>query len=462
LRLPLRACARAHPGLPALLPQMPPKGKKKDPNAPTLVPEDTYVRARKVTDLKVAIKPPKGDLTAEEWCIPPALHSVQEFKQVIHYWKQCAIVQYAERKDLKTPSRIKAIEQLEKKAHPLKELKELFKYMKTVVKQATKRTNQFLKQLEKKEKKEEKRLKLVDQISEVGKQKNEELRTARRFTEKQQLFDKKYMIGSKLGEKGPRKNALILIEASDKQMEWIEQTKDEVTKLLHQVIENDTETYNVATFSVAAQNTWCPQFQNKADPKKGMPDSEKWLKKNVSPKLFSPQPYPPDFMTMLTKFTGEGEKLPWRIYLCCSRAPEGSTKEVLELIKDLREKTPSPAKNEPVLPINVVAFDPTIVGDAGEKAFFDELAGPDGSFLIDTSAEDQVALDKMLKAVAVKKKQLDKLNKKLDKMEDLSKRVAEDRSLLQMQIALQQMLEEDKNIIDWAIKNDTPMAAPEI
>merc|ERR1719181_1571292 len=165
---------------------------------------------------------------------------------------------------------------------------------------------------------------------------------------------------------------------------------------------------------------------------------------------------------MLNKFTAEGVPVPWRIYVCCSRSPEGCTNDVLELSKELRANMDSPAKNEPVLPINVVAFDPTIVGDDDEKAFFDEVAGENGRFMMDTSAEDLVALDKMLKAVQVKKKQLDKLNKKLDKMEDLSERVAADRELLQMQIALQNMLSNDYEILDSALKNETAPTGPEI
>merc|ERR1711941_64975 len=121
-----------------------------------------------------------------------------------------------------------------------------------------------------------------------------------------------------------------------------------------------------------------------------------------------------------------------------------------------------PAKGQPVLPINVVAFDPSLVGDDEEQKFFDEVAGENGSFMIDTSAEDLVALDKMLKAVAVKKKQLDKLNKKLDKLEDLSEKVAEDRKLLQVQIALQKMLESDYEICNWALTNETPVSGPAI
>jgi len=220
---------------------------------------------------------------------------------------------------------------------------------------------------------------------------------------------------------------------------------------------------NIATFSGSNVTTWCPQYQSKSDPKKGLADSLKWLNKNFSAKTAGAQSFPPDWCAMLNKFTAEGTQPPWRIFACCSRSPEGQgTNDALELIKDLRTNMDSPAKNEPILPINVVAFDPTTVGDDDEKAFFDTVAGENGRFMIDTSQEDLIALDKMLKAVQVKKKQLDKLNKKLDKMEDLSEPVNQNRELLQMQIALQTMLANDFEIIDWALKNEAVPAGPEI
>jgi len=447
------------------------KKGKKDPNAPTLIPEDTFVRAKKLVELKVAPKAPKGELTSEEWCIPPAVHSIAEFKTTIKYWQQTGIVRYEEQKNLTVPSRMKAIESEAtiKKPHPRKEIQDLQKYCKGQVKQAIKRTGQFLKQMEKKEGKELKRETLLKQISDVDSQMNEELRSARRFVEKQQLFEKRFMWGSKLGEEDqvPRKNALIVLELSDKQQQWIDETKDEVTKLLNGVIaEGECESLNMCTFSASAVTTWCPQYQSKTDPKKGLADSLKWLNKNFSAKTCASNQFPPDWSAMLNKFTAEGMPLPWRMFICCSRSPEGTTNDVLELVKELRGNLDAPAKNEPVLPINVVAFDPTIAatpenenGDENEKAFFEAVAGENGRFMIDHSAEDLVALDKMLKAVQVKKKQLDKLNKKLDKMEDLSEKVAADRELLQMQIALQNMLTNDFEILDWALKQE-PLEVP--
>jgi hypothetical protein len=443
------------------------KKGKKDPNAPTLIPEDTFVRVKKLVELKVNPKAPKGELTAEEWCIPPAVHSIAEFKTTIHYWQQTGIVKYVEQKTLTVPSRIGTVDSdaTVKKPHPRKEIQDLLKYCKGQVKQATKRTGQFLKQMEKKEGKEQKRETLLKSISDVDSQMNEELRSARRYIEKQQLFDKQFMYGSKLGEEGkaPRKNALIVIEASDRQAQWIDETKDEVTKLLNTVIaEGECESLNLAFFSGGSVTTWCPQYQSKSDSKKGLADSLKWLNKNFSAKSCQSQSFPPDWSAMLNKFTAEGTPPPWRIFLCCSRSPEGSTADVLELIKDLRTNMDPPGKNEPILPINVVAFDPAIVGDADEKVFFDAAAGDMGRFMIDTSAEDLTALDKMLKAVQAKKKMLDKLNKKLDKMEDLSDRVAADRELLQMQIALQNMLTNDFEILDWALKNESLPTEPPI
>mmetsp|Transcript_22032 Transcript_22032/g.51709 ORF Transcript_22032/g.51709 Transcript_22032/m.51709 type:complete len:446 (+) Transcript_22032:77-1414(+) len=440
------------------------KGKKKDPNAPCLLPEDTFIRAKKLQDLKVQMKQPKGELTQEEWCIPPALHSTTEFKETIKFWQNCAIVQHTER-SMKVPSRMKIVEderKCEKTSKTRKEVTELFKFLKTMNKQATKRTGQFLKQLEKKEGKETKRETLLKQIKDVDELMNEELRNARKFVERQQLFEKKYMVGSKLGEQAPRKNALILIEQSDVQSSWVDETKDEIVKFINGVIEPQTETYNLALFSSSGVTTWCPQFQSKLDPKKGLADSLKWLNKNMTAKSCAAQAYPPDWVSVLTKFVAEGVTLPWRIYVCCSRAPEGRTEEVLELIAHLRSTNESPAKGEPLLPLNIVAFDPTIVGNDEEKVFFTDVAGPDGNFLIDTSAEDLTALDKMLKAVQVKRKQLDKLNKKLDKMENLSDRVSEDRALLQMQIALNNMIANDLELCDWALKNEAEPPPPDI
>lgn len=288
---------------------------------------------------------------------------------------------------------------------------------------------------------------------------------ARRFVERRQLFDKQFMYGSKLEEpgKGPRKNALIAIELSDKQAAWVDETKQEVIKLLDTVIsEGECESLNIALFSGTNVNTWCPTYQLKTDPKKGLADSQKWLNKQFTAKTCNANSYPPDFCALFNKITAEGTQPPWRIYLCCSRSPEGMKNDVLELVKDLRSNMDPPAKNEPLLPLNIVAFDHTIDGDDEEKEFFETIAGEHGKFMVDTSASDLLSLDKMLKSVQSRKKSLDKMNKKLDKMEDLSEKVASDRELLQMQIALANMLVNDFEILDWALKNENQPVGPEI
>jgi len=292
---------------------------------------------------------------------------------------------------------------------------------------------------------------------------NDELRSSRGFVERQQLFDKRYMIGSKLGDAAPRKNALIVIEQSDKVAAWIDETKDEVTKLINGVInEGECESLNIACFSASSVTMWCPQFQPKTDPKKGLADSLKWLGKNFSAKTCAPQAFPPDWLSMLDKCAGEGVQPPWRMYLCCSRAPEADQRAAItNAVSDLRQLIGEVARGVPPLQINVVAFDPSIIADEEQKEFFEALTRPHGSFMVDTSAEDLMSLDKMLKAVQVKKKQLDKLNKKLDKMEDLSERVKEDRDLLQQQIALQNMLQNDMELCDWALKNENQPPPPE-
>merc|ERR1719277_1562517 len=139
---------------------------------------------------------------------------------------------------MKVPSRMRIVEEDEsgQRPHPRKEIQDLLKYVKGQLKQATKRTGQFLKQLTKKETKELKRTTLLKQIEEVGNQMNEELQNSRKFAKRQELFDKRYMIGSKLGETAPRKNALIMVECSDKNVAWVNENKDEITKFVNGVI----------------------------------------------------------------------------------------------------------------------------------------------------------------------------------------------------------------------------------
>jgi len=442
---------------------MPPK-KKKNPQEPLLIPEDVYLRVRKLLELKSAPRAPKAPLTSEEWCIPPALHILPELKHVVHYWKQCAVVRYEEREALKAPSMMKNIdsEEVVKKRWTRKEITELQKYLKSQTKQANKRSGQFLKQLEKKEKKENKRQTVLNQIATLSDNMSEELKSSHRFVDKQQLFDKRYMIGTKLGETAPRNNVLIVVEASERQALYIDETKDEVQKLLNNIINETGETFNIATFSSSGVTTWCPTYQNKDDPKKGLAESLKWMNKAVNARVLTPQPFPPDYLGMLGKFTAEGVPLPHHIFLCVSGKPEdsGAADEALEFIRELRATRRPPVKNGPVVPINIVAFNHELAREPEQLEFFKELAGEHGSIMFDTSQDDLRALDMMLKSVATKTKQLAKLNKKLDKLEDLSEQCDADRQLLQMQLALQKLLDSDYEVVNWALTVEQPVEKP--
>merc|ERR1712151_183842 len=176
------------------------------------------------------------------------------FKEVVQYWKQCAIVSYAERVEMKekAPTRMKIIDTdgANKKPHPRKEIQDLLKFLKSLCKQATKRTGQFLKNLEKKEGKETKREGLNKQYDDTEDWMNKELKRARDFANAQGLFDRKYMIGSKLGDAAPKQRILIVLELSDKLATFVDEAKEEVRRLLYEVINPDenTTTLNIGLF----------------------------------------------------------------------------------------------------------------------------------------------------------------------------------------------------------------------
>lgn len=355
------------------------------------------------------------------------------------------------------------------KSHPLKEIKDLWKFMKTQVKQATKRSNQFLKQLEKKEKKEDKRLNLLKQFQDASNTMNDELRQTRRFAERQAIFDPRYMTRSKLGDNDTAvsSRALILVELSDNILRFCEEVKDEVKKLLEKTIAEGTETFNIWLFSPTAIAKWCPQYQPKDDPKKGLADSIKWLNKNFTPKVAGANPFPPNWLNIVEQLSVDRSNAPLRIYMCCSRPPPDAAGPVaLEAFEAFRSGSQPPDENgeeQPKLrpinvPLNIVAFDADIDNDQEAANWFTQLHGPDGTFLLDTTQQDCLALDKLLKSVALRKKQLDKLTKKLDKLEDLSEKVIEDRRLLRTQISLQRFLEADFEMIVWAMNNEVQSA----
>lgn len=293
---------------------------------------------------------------------------------------------------------------------------------------------------------------------------NDELRATRKFAERQQIFDPRYMVGSKLGDcdSAPGSNALIVMELSDKQAAWADEAKDEVIKLLNNVINVQCETLNVALFSSGGVTTWCPQFQSRYDAKKGLPDAIKWINKSFSAKTCAGQSWPPDWTALFSKYLADDAVTPQRIYLTCTRPPSVGKADVLNLLSTFRDGDPDAGIRPKFLPLNIVAFDHDLDGEPEEKAWFEQMIGPESTFMIDSSASDLVAMDKMLKSVQLKKKQLEKLNKKLEKLEDFSERVISDRQLLQMQLALQRLLESDYEMLDWSLKTEILAPAIEI
>merc|ERR1712137_419489 len=134
----------------------------------------------------------------------------------------------------------------------------------------------------------------------------------------------------------------------------------------------------------------------------------KWLTKTVTPKACMAQPGPPDLLALLKRFVGEGvNNRPARIYMCCAGSLSDDKDDLLKCLCNLRrEINPDAIDGDPVLPFNIVAFDPNLVGKIDEHDFFNKIATPHGSFMIDTSNEDLAALDKMLKSVQAKKNSL--------------------------------------------------------
>merc|ERR1712072_1040151 len=88
----------------------------------------------------------------------------------------------------------------------------------------------------------------------------------------------------------------------------------------------------------------------------------------------------------------------------------------------------------------VVSYDPEVEGDFNQEEFFAELVGPEGHFQVDNSKAGMEMVDKTLADVKKKKKQFDKFNKKLGKMEDMSDKLKDFKGLLYKQISIENLL----------------------
>jgi hypothetical protein len=104
------------------------------------------------------------------------------------------------------------------------------------------------------------------------------------------------------------------------------------------------------------------------------------------------------------------------------------------------------------LPMEVVSYDPEVEGDFNQEEFFAELVGPEGHFQVDTSKQGMEMVDKTLADVKKKKKQFDKFNKKLGKMEDMSDKLKDFKGLLYKQISIENLLRNDWILHEQALK----------
>jgi hypothetical protein len=333
-----------------------------------------------------------------------------------------------------------------------KEVQDMLKFMKGQVKQAEKSKKAFLKQVEKCEKKEDKRVALINQIKTVKDAMDEDLGNADEFARKNKLFALKYLFGSKLGAGAPTNNVILVIEISDKIVPYMENIKNDILAFFATVIEKGVESFNLIFFSSAGIVPYMPTFTPtvpEGKVKKGAADCQKWLQKQFTPKAGANAPWPPDWLQMVEWLVKDEEALPSSIFVACTKAPM-PLRDPINRFNDVR------ALKGITLPTKVMSYDPEVEGDFNQEEFFKELVGPEGSFEVDTSKQGMEMVDKTLADVKKKKKQFDKFNKKLDKMEDMSEKLTEFRSLLYQQISVENLVRNDFMLHDKALK--TPAA----
>lgn len=179
--------------------------------------------------------------------------------------------------------------------------------------------------------------------------------------------------------------------------------------------------------------------------KKGSADCQKWFQKQFTPKAGAAAPWPPDWLAMVEKLVEDEENLPSAVFVACSKAPM-PLRDPLNRMTDVRTLKDLP------LPMEVVSYDPEVEGDFNQEEFFAELVGPEGHFQVDTSKQGMEMVDKTLADVKKKKKQFDKFNKKLGKMEDMSDKLKDYKGLLYKQISIENLLRNDWILHEQALK----------
>lgn len=405
-----------------------------------LVHEDAIQRGKRYLEAKIVPRASKGELTLEDLSIPPHFLADPVLKPVAYFTKkkktkttegeeeESEVLDEQHIEDIPPPSRLgHSASDSNLRAMVRKEVADVTKTLKAQVKNAEKRKFMFEKQTSKIQTKVDKRNVLLDKIRQMDQSMNDELRSCRRYAVDTHLFDPVYMYGSKFGTKAPRKQVLILAEKSEAMGQYVDEALDEMKKFLDQVIVN-CSSFNIGVFDAAA-TLFSPTFVDPADPKKGLAAAMKWLPKNYTAKGMVELPRP-NWNDMLGPIMETG-CTPSAIYMACFNAPE-NTDAVLEFMEGKG------------VPIHCVCFDVEAeTNDATMHAFFNAIGGEEGKMTIDTSQRDMKCVDQMMQSVKGKKKQLEKLLKQLEKMEDAEPSL----------VCSQELMEEQRCILEF-VKND--------
>lgn len=143
------------------------------------------------------------------------------------------------------------------------------------------------------------------------------------------------------------------------------------------------------------------------------------------------------------------ESLPTSIHIVCSKAPS-TLQRVSSYLREVREQHKKP------IPITIVSFDPDVDKDSNQRNLFKELVGDNGEVLVDTTKIDMDYVDKILIGVKSKKKQLEKLQKQLDKIDDVSAALVTNRKILQVQCSLESLVGNDLELLEAVMKKPAP------
>jgi hypothetical protein len=436
---------------------MAPKAAKGNPEV--LIHKDVFKRADciKAQGPPKPPKPPKGDLTPEEMVWPPVIQTLPDIKAAVHYFRDAQTIRFAERAAMEwptdgtlppveaaAPNMVKSASDTDLVRKPKKDVQDLMKMLKGQAKLHTKQSAKFYKQFEKSETKQEKRQVLLDQIAGVEKSIDTELRDADRLAKETNLFARRFVFGSKLGQTCPTNHVAVIAEVSDKMAPYVENATTDIFKFFGHVIEKNADQFHFSLMSSAGVTPHKPNGYQLTFAKTGAADAMKWMGKQFTAKAMAANPWPPKWVEMLEQYTPEDMR-PSHLYIVCSKVPQPAT-DVEDKIREIR------ASAGIDIPVTVVCYDPEVAGDFIQESFFKTLAGEEGEFIIDNSKAEMEAIDASMNKVKKMRKQLEKLEKKLAKMDDLSETVETNRQLYRVQSSLEKLAKNDLLLTEQALK----------